>query len=123
MASQVAKQATRQPWYMATLQKMSSIYVNLAGYRKMGLKTDDLISEEDEQVLQALKRLPPQEQYDRVYRIRRATQLSLQHKILPKNEWIKDEEDLPYLSPILAQIKAEAKERAALDTMEPVKKH
>ena len=39
MASQVAKQATRQPWYFATLQKLSNIYVNLAGYRKMGLKS------------------------------------------------------------------------------------
>ena len=71
----------------------------------------------------ALKRLPPQVAYDRVYRIRRATQLSLQHKLLPKNEWIKPEEDEPYLSPILAQVKAEAKEKEALDTLEPIKKH
>lgn len=143
MASQVVKQSTKLPWYMAPLKKMAGIYVNLAGYRKMGLKsashphsvdplqtqltppnrTDDLISEEDEQVLAALKRLPPQVQYDRVYRIRRATQLSLQHKLLPKNEWIKPEEDEPYLSPILAQIKAEAKEREAFDTLAPVPKH
>lgn len=142
MASQVVKQSTKLPWYLAPLKKMAGIYVNLAGYRKMGLKsaspphpidptnlpyppnrTDDLISEEDEQVLTALKRLPPQVQYDRVYRIRRATQLSLQHKLLPKDEWIKPEEDEPYLSPILAQIKAEAKEREAFDTLAPVRKH
>lgn len=38
MASQVAKQSTKLPWYMAPLKKMAGIYVNLAGYRKMGLK-------------------------------------------------------------------------------------
>ena len=123
MASQVAKAVTKQPWYLAAMSKMSDMYINLAGYRKMGLKTDDLINEEDENVLKALSRLPPKEQYDRVYRIRRATQLSLQHKLLPKAEWIKPEEDTPYLSPILAQVQAEEKEKAALDTLAPVRKH
>jgi ubiquinol-cytochrome c reductase subunit 7 len=40
----------------------------------------------------SLKRLTPQEGYDRVYRIRRAIQLSYQHKLLPKSEWTKPEE-------------------------------
>jgi ubiquinol-cytochrome c reductase subunit 7 len=84
---------------------------------------DDLISEENETVLKALRRLPPKESYDRVYRIRRATQLSLQHKILPRSEWTKPEEDVPYLTPILEQLAAEAKEREALDTMTVLKKH
>lgn len=84
---------------------------------------DDLISEENETVLQALRRLPPKEAYDRVYRIRRATQLSLQQKILPKAEWTKAEEDVPYLTPVLEQLDAELKERAALDTLAPIRKH
>jgi len=83
---------------------------------------DDLICEEDERVLKALKRLSPKENYDRVYRLRRATQLSLQHKLLPKNEWTKPEEDVPYLTPVLKQVVAEEKERHALDTLEVVRR-
>lgn len=36
---------------------------------------DDLIPEETETVQKALKRLPPKEAYDRVFRIRRAFQV------------------------------------------------
>ena len=74
-------------------------------------------------MLKALSRLSPQESYDRIYRIRRATQLSLQQKILPKAEWTKPSEDVPYLTPILEQLAAEAKERDALDTLTVLKKH
>jgi ubiquinol-cytochrome c reductase subunit 7 len=37
--------------------------------------TDDLISEENDVVQKALKRLPPKVAYDRVYRLRRAMQV------------------------------------------------
>jgi hypothetical protein len=55
-------------------------------------RADDLIIEEDENVLKALKRLPPQVAYDRVYRLRRALQCSVTHKLLPKDQWTKPEE-------------------------------
>jgi ubiquinol-cytochrome c reductase subunit 7 len=84
---------------------------------------DDLIVEENETVLKALHRLSPKESYDRIYRIRRATQLSLQHKLLPKSEWTKPEEDVPYLTPIIEQLHAEDKERKELDTVVVLKKH
>ena len=38
-------------------------------------RADDLIPEESDTVLLALKRLPPKEAYDRVYRLRRAFQV------------------------------------------------
>jgi ubiquinol-cytochrome c reductase subunit 7 len=56
---------------------------------------DDLIVEENEDVIKALQRLSPQESYDRVYRIRRAMQCSLSHKLLPKEEQTKPEEVRP----------------------------
>lgn len=84
---------------------------------------DDLISEENETVLKALSRLPAKDNYDRIYRLRRATQLSLQHKLLPKSEWTKPEEDTPYLSPLIAQIRAEEAEKEALDTLAPIPRH
>ena len=74
-------------------------------------------------MLKALSRLPPKESYDRIYRIRRAQQLSLQQKILPKAEWTKASEDAPYLSPILEQLAAESSEKASLDTLTILKKH
>ncbi len=86
-------------------------------------RADDLIEEDNEPALKALSRLSERERYDRIYRIRRATQLSLQHKILPKAEWTKAEEDVPYLSPILEQLQTEIKEREALDTLTVLKKH
>ncbi|KAK3365681.1 cytochrome b-c1 complex subunit 7 [Lasiosphaeria ovina] len=114
---------SKRPWLVKMLQPLAQMYVNQAGYRKMGLRTDDLISEENETVLKALSRLPPRESYDRIYRIRRAQQLSMQHKILPKAEWTKPEEDVEYLGPILREVEAEEKERAALDTLTIAKKH
>lgn len=78
---------------------------------------DDLIPEENETVLLALKRLSPKESYDRVYRMRRATQLSLSHKLLPKSEWTKPHEDVPYLGPLIKEIEAEHKEKENLDSM------
>ncbi|EGS18330.1 putative cytochrome b-c1 complex protein [Thermochaetoides thermophila DSM 1495] len=111
-----------RPWLARLLKPVANWYVNAAGYRQMGLRADDLICEEDERVLKALKRLSPKENYDRVYRLRRATQLSLQHKLLPKNEWTKPEEDVPYLTPVLKQVVAEEKERHALDTLEVVRR-
>lgn len=130
---------------------------------------DDCLDIEETEVGQlALKRLSAKESYDRVYRIRRAVQLSLSHKILPKEQWTKmedvsfipepiyysfprtrdprylchsfgggvavafvyldgwltgREQDKPYISPIIEQIKAAQKEKAALDTMEVLPKH
>ncbi|KAK3681449.1 cytochrome b-c1 complex subunit 7 [Podospora appendiculata] len=113
----------KRPWLLNMLKPVAQLYANAAGYRQLGLRADDLISEENETVLQALKRLPPKQSYDRIFRIRRAVQLSLSHKLLPKNEWTKPEEDVPYLGPLVEQLENEIKEREALDTLEVVKKH
>ncbi|CAP73944.1 uncharacterized protein PODANS_2_12970 [Podospora anserina S mat+] len=120
-APSLASYVTKRPWLSKLLKPVAGWYSNAALYRQMGLKADDLISEENADVLKALGRLTPKESYDRIYRIRRATQLSLQQKILPKNEWTKPEEDVQYLSPILEAIEAEAKEKQALDTLVPSK--
>jgi ubiquinol-cytochrome C reductase complex subunit VI len=61
---------------------------------------DDILDVEESDVGQmALKRLSAKDSYDRVYRIRRAVQLSLQHKILPKDEWTKME-DVSFAAPL-----------------------
>ncbi|TQS38596.1 hypothetical protein Golomagni_00896 [Golovinomyces magnicellulatus] len=107
----------KRPWLLKIFEPMSKWYTNAAGYRKLGLRADDLIPEESEIVLQALKRLPPKEAYDRIFRIRRAVQCSVSHQLLPKEEQTKPEEDVEYLGPLIREIEAEAKERADLESL------
>lgn len=45
--------------------------------------------------LQALHRLTPREQYDRAYRMKRASHASVLHNVLPKEEWTKPQEVSP----------------------------
>ncbi|CAK7219137.1 Cytochrome b-c1 complex subunit 7, mitochondrial [Sporothrix bragantina] len=113
----------QRPWLHKALKPVANWYVNLSGYRQMGLRADDLIPEESDVVQQAIKRLPAQENYDRIFRMRRAVQLSLQHKLLPKDQWTKPEDDKPYLLPLIQEIEAEIKERHELDTVEIIKNH
>ncbi|KAH6674500.1 ubiquinol-cytochrome c reductase complex 14 kDa protein-like protein [Halenospora varia] len=112
----------KRPWLYRMMKPLSNWYCNAAGYRKLGLRADDLIPEESEEVLLALKRLPAQEQYDRVFRLRRAFQASLAHQLLPAAQQTKPEEDVPYLSPIIKEIEAEARERADLESLSFTKK-
>ncbi|KIW05159.1 uncharacterized protein PV09_03710 [Verruconis gallopava] len=113
----LAKYVMKRPWLHSWMKPLANWYGNAAGYRQLGLKADDLIPEENETVQLALKRLPPKEAYDRVFRIRRAFQCSVSHQLLPKEEWTKPDEDTPYLTPLIEEIEAELAERADLDAM------
>lgn len=113
----------KRPWLHKLVAPIAEWYKNAAGYRQLGLRTDDLLIEENEEVLKALKRLPAQVQYDRVFRLRRALQCSVSHKLLPKDQWTKPEDDVPYLAPLIRQIRAEEKEKTDLDSLTPIKKH
>lgn len=75
-----------------------------------GLHRDDCLYE-DEDVSEAIKRLPRKEYDDRNYRILRALNLSMTKTILPKNEWTKYEEDTKYLEPYLKEVIKEREER------------
>ncbi|EME38548.1 hypothetical protein DOTSEDRAFT_57600 [Dothistroma septosporum NZE10] len=111
----------KRPWLQRWMKPLSQWYFDNAGYRKLGLRADDLIPEENPQVQLALKRLSPKEAYDRVFRMRRAFQCSLAHQLLPKNEWTTQETDTPYLSPLIVEIETEIKEREDLETMQITK--
>lgn len=89
---------------------LQRIAYNLSGFNKYGLWRDDLLYE-DEDVKEALRRLPEKYIDERNYRILRATQLSLQKSILPKNEWTKLEDDKLYLTPLVDEVKKERIER------------
>jgi len=49
-------------------------------------------------------------------------QCSLAHQLLPKEQQTKPDEDIPYLSPIIKEIEAEARERADLESLSIKKK-
>ncbi|KAL0942807.1 ubiquinol-cytochrome c reductase complex 14 kda protein [Colletotrichum truncatum] len=123
VSKRLAEGILARPFLKSLAVPFSNWYANAAGHRKLGLRFDDLTEEETDIVQKALGRLSPKESYDRVFRIRRAVQLSYQHKLLPKEEWTKPEEDIPYLSPIIEQIQAEEAEKLAFETMEVQKKH
>ncbi|OAA33451.1 ubiquinol-cytochrome C reductase-like protein [Moelleriella libera RCEF 2490] len=113
----------RRPWLAKMVLPAANWYANAAGYKKLGLRYDDLVEEERETTQIALNRLSPKESYDRIYRIRRSVQCSYQHKLLPKEQWTKPEEDTPYLSEIISQVEAELAEKDALDSMSVSKRH
>ncbi|OQD77009.1 hypothetical protein PENDEC_c003G04968 [Penicillium decumbens] len=116
-APSIANYIVKRPWLKRWMTPLANWYTDAAGYRKLGLKFDDLIPEESETVQKAIKRLPPKEAYDRVFRIRRAFQCSISHTLLPAAEQIKAAEDVEYLSPIIREIEKENKERVDLDNL------
>lgn len=91
----------------SALQKFA---YNLSGFNKYGLHRDDLLYE-DEDVAEALRRLPQKLVDERNYRILRATQLSIQKIVLPKEQWTKLEDDKLYLTPLVEEVKKEKAER------------
>ncbi|KAH0505040.1 Cytochrome b-c1 complex subunit 7 [Microtus ochrogaster] len=85
-------------------------YYNAAGFNKLGLMLDDT-PRETEDVKEAIRRLPEHLYNDRMFRIKRALDLSMRHQILPKEQWTKYEEDKFYLKPYLKEVIRERKEK------------
>ncbi|KAF8964024.1 cytochrome b-c1 complex subunit 7 [Flammula alnicola] len=92
-------------------------YANAAGYRKYGFKYDDLLVEENPEVERALSRLTLREQYDRAYRLKRASQAGVLHAALPKEQWMPASEDIRYLKPHVEEVVKEETERHKWDTV------
>ncbi|XP_019946080.1 cytochrome b-c1 complex subunit 7 [Paralichthys olivaceus] len=85
-------------------------YYGMCGFSKLGLMRDDTITE-DSDVKEALNRLPEKMLNERMFRIKRALDLNMKQQILPKDQWMKYEEDISYLSPYLNEVIRERKER------------
>ncbi|KAJ3476094.1 hypothetical protein NLI96_g11398 [Meripilus lineatus] len=113
LAPQVRASKTLTRW----IKPFANWYVNLSGYRKMGLRYDDLLVEERDDVQRALGRLTERENYDRTFRFKRASQASVLHANLPKEQWIKPEEDIRYLRPHVEEVVKEDNERKVWDAI------
>ncbi|XP_060519351.1 cytochrome b-c1 complex subunit 7-like [Cylas formicarius] len=98
-----------QKRFMSSSALQKWIY-NLSGFNRVGLWRDDLLLETPE-VKEALRRLPEYVIDERNYRIIRAAQLSLEHRILPKDQWTKLEDDKLYLTPLVNDVIKEKEER------------
>ena len=85
-------------------------YYNLCGFNKLGLMRDDTIYEDDD-VKEALQRLPENMYNDRTFRLKRALDLSMRQQILSKDQRTTYEEDIPYLTPYLEEVIRERKEK------------
>ncbi|TFK42917.1 cytochrome b-c1 complex subunit 7 [Crucibulum laeve] len=92
-------------------------YANASGYRKYGFKYDDLLVEENPTVQRALTRLTEREKYDRAYRLKRASQASVLHAHIPKEQWTTPVEDNRYLKPHVTEVMKEEAERQMWDTV------
>ncbi|XP_078254611.1 cytochrome b-c1 complex subunit 7 isoform X2 [Rhinoraja longicauda] len=94
--------------------KFQKWYFNAAGFNKLGLLRDDTLNENDD-VKEALKRLPENLYNDRNFRLKRALDLSMKQHILPKDMWTKYEQDERYLQPYLKEVICERKEKEEWD--------
>ncbi|GAK68419.1 cytochrome bd ubiquinol oxidase [Moesziomyces antarcticus] len=119
----LAKYVQSSPALMRMLKPVANAYANATGHRQMGLRYDDLLVEESPRVQKALSRLPEREAYDRAFRLRQASQLSVLHRELPKDQWLPAKEDKRYLTPYVAEVAEEESERAAWDTVAVKKGH
>ncbi|XP_011061610.1 PREDICTED: cytochrome b-c1 complex subunit 7-like [Acromyrmex echinatior] len=88
-------------------------YYNACGFNQLGLMKNDLINDQlHSDVAEALRRLPQEILDQRNFRIIRALQLSACHRVLPKEQWTKFEEDIEYLKPYLDEVEKENEEKA-----------
>lgn len=105
-------QQIRYLWF----NKYHAMHVRLTFYAHndwiflSGLMHNDCLRETPD-VIEALKRLPTKLLDERNYRQYRALHLSGCHRILPKEQWTKCEEDVRYLEPYLEEVQREREER------------
>merc|ERR1711915_413154 len=102
--------ATKAVGFLGSLRRFA---FRMSGYNQYGLYHDDILYENDD-VKEALRRLPQRAKDDRHYRMHRAIHLSMTKTLLPKDEWIsfeQDHSDGRYLQPYLQEVVNERKER------------
>ncbi|XP_066950964.1 cytochrome b-c1 complex subunit 7-like [Macrobrachium rosenbergii] len=95
------------------MNSLKRLVFRLSGFNQLGLYHDDCLYENDD-VKEALRRLPQGLKDDRNYRMNRALHLSATKSILPKDQWISFDEDREkgrYLQAYLQEVVRERHER------------
>lgn len=88
----------------------------------VGLRYDDILREETDIIREAINRLPENELYERVFRMKTACQYSLSHTIASKENAVKPEDDIRYLTPVIEEVAAEFAERADFNNIKSFSK-
>ncbi|KAI0747894.1 ubiquinol-cytochrome-c reductase complex subunit 6 [Daedaleopsis nitida] len=114
LAPAIRRNRTLYAW----VKPIADWYADTAGYRKVGLKYDDLLVEERPDVERAINRLTPREQYDRAFRFKRASHCAVLHDNLPREQWIKPSEDTRYLVNHVTEVEKEDNERRMWDNVD-----
>lgn len=122
LSKRIAEYIKARPSLLNIVKPMATSYMSFKGHRRIGLRHDDLLEDENPIVQEALRRLPPEENYKRAYRVRIAQQCGVTHHDLPRDQWLKPEDDISYLQPIVDQVAAEWAERMEMDSLIPEKK-
>eukprot|EP00002_Diphylleia_rotans_P028968 TRINITY_DN585_c0_g3_i1.p2 TRINITY_DN585_c0_g3~~TRINITY_DN585_c0_g3_i1.p2 ORF type:complete len:111 (+),score=29.37 TRINITY_DN585_c0_g3_i1:60-392(+) len=104
----------QSPTAARVADRFAESYKNLMGYRRYGLRFDDLLIE-DEVVSEAIRRLPKEEQNARLIRMKLALNASLKQHYLPREQWTTPENDTRYLLPYLEEVRKEIHERKMAD--------
>ncbi|KAJ1729207.1 Cytochrome b-c1 complex subunit 7 [Coemansia sp. BCRC 34490] len=118
----VARVLQNNTAFRAIVRPLANTWVNLSGYRRLGLRYDDLLREETPIIQEAISRLSRDEIDARNFRHRRAFQLSLSHQELPSPQWTKPQDDYKYLQPLIEDVRLEQAERDAFNSMTYVQK-
>ncbi|XP_064097644.1 cytochrome b-c1 complex subunit 7-like [Macrobrachium nipponense] len=95
------------------MNSIKRLVFRMSGFNQLGLYHDDCLYENDD-VKEALRRLPQGLKDDRNYRMNRALHLSATKSILPKDQWISFDEDRQkgrYLQAYLQEVVRERHER------------
>lgn len=113
----VVKFETYPAWKRAILNfcynlKLDVYMTNWMQYRRMGFCFEDILAETPP-VARALERLPDELMSERDDRIKEALVTGTRGDQLPKERWRKASEDKSYLSPYLADVMQELRDRQA----------
>jgi len=82
------------------------------GHWQHGLYYQDILHPENPEMLEALRRLPLKDLELRNRRLKRAQNVRVTGKDLPKEQWTKPEEDVDYLTPYILEVLEERHDRA-----------
>ena len=109
-----------EAWKMKIAQRtsiektMKDFAFKTSYYNQIGLLWHDIIPQ-TKVIKEAFRRLPREEREAMDFRLARAFLLSANKTILPQEEWTKQEDDVPYLTPYIKLIEREAKDKADWD--------
>jgi len=103
------------PAYRAWLSFLYNVkfdvwYTKAMGHRKYGFHFEDVLFENPD-IQKALERVPGEVLSDRDDRTKEALVASGSGDILPRERWVKAEDDKPYLAPYLTRVITERRDR------------